>query len=78
MLFFSGVLVSTAFRANPIMTGVAVVAFLPAFMFIEILINPSSHNLFPLELLVYGALALVVCVGGCMGFIFKRFRWTSR
>ena len=52
--------------------AVCQVAGLPFVSIIEMIKDPTSHNLFPFEFLIYGALALVCLIGMAAGSLVRR------
>jgi hypothetical protein len=49
------------------------VAGLPLIAVLEMISDPTSHNLWPIEFLIYGALALVCLIGMTVGLLARRF-----
>jgi hypothetical protein len=51
-------------RATPYKLGLVTMAFFPALTLVEVTIDPRSHNLFPVELVVYAGMGVLagVCI----------------
>ncbi len=57
-LVVAGLVAGVIARGRPLLGGLASVALLPVATFVEVLIDPTSHNLWPLEIVIYALLAL--------------------
>ena len=52
---------------KPLLLGMATMALFPLFAFAETIADPTSHNLWPFELVMYFLLGLVAVVGAYVG-----------
>jgi integral membrane sensor domain MASE1 len=66
-LFVSGLLCSKAFPGRPWIIAPASMAAFPVIAIIEIILDPSSHNLLPLEFICYGLMTLPALLGALLG-----------
>src|SRR5436309_14031759 len=57
-LFCAGFLVGCFGVGHPILIGIATVALLPILAIAEMSISSTTHNLWPLEFIIYGAISL--------------------
>ena len=57
--------------------GPCAIAFLPSWSMVEVLIDPTSHNLWPFELVLYAAFAMWTGAGAGVG-AFARSRFAPR
>jgi hypothetical protein len=73
LLFLSGVFLGGAFsgRASWV-ASFLVLAAMPAVILAEGIADPSSHNLFPFELAMYGALSFITLLGAGVGILVRR------
>jgi hypothetical protein len=68
MLFALGLVVGAITRQpGALLCGLAAIALLPAVMVIDILQDPTSHNLWPIELFIYLLVSLVPSAGVAIG-----------
>ena len=73
LLFLSGVLLSGAFSARASWAAsFLVLAAMPLVILADGIADPSSHNLFPFELVMYGALSLITLLGAGVGFVARK------
>ena len=73
LLFLSGVLLSGAFSGKGSwVASFLVLAAMPVVILAEGIADPSSHNLFPFELVMYGALSLITLLGAGIGIVARR------
>jgi len=73
LLFLSGVLLSGVFPGKASwMASFLVLAAMPMVILSEGMADPSSHNLFPFELVLYGVLTLITLLGAGVGIVAKR------
>lgn len=64
LLFLVGLVAGVVLRTTSAwICGLAAVALLPLTAFVEILIDPTSHNLWPLEVVFYGLESLFAVAG---------------
>jgi hypothetical protein len=74
-LFVSGLLLGFLGRGHPFLLGLATSALLPLFAIAEMLVSPTSHNLWPLEFAIYGFVSLSAVFGAYIGrFVQRRIR----
>jgi hypothetical protein len=59
---------------NPVMLGLATVAPLPFIAMLEIKLDPTSHNLWPFEVILYSLLAVIPVVGAFIGWGVRKLR----
>ena len=71
-LFCAGFLVGCFGVGHPILIGIATVALLPILAIAEISISSTTHNLWPLEFIIYGAISLCAVAGAFAGRFAKR------
>lgn len=73
LLFLSGVVLGGGFRHKSCwLSSFLVMAALPAVTIVEVIADGTSHNLWPLEFLVYGGLTLVSLLGAGMGVLLRK------
>jgi uncharacterized membrane protein YphA (DoxX/SURF4 family) len=73
LLFLSGVLLSGVFPGKASwMASFLVLAAMPIVILSEGIADPSSHNLFPFELVLYGVLTLITLLGAGVGALARR------
>jgi integral membrane sensor domain MASE1 len=74
-LFVSGLLLGLLGKGHPFLLGLATLALLPLLAIAEMVVSPTSHNLWPLEFAIYGFISLSAILGAYIGrFIQKRVR----
>ena len=71
-LFCAGFLVGCFGRGHPFLLGVATIALLPIAAVAEMIVSPTSHNLWPLEFAIYGFVSLSAVVGVFLGRFTQR------
>jgi len=71
-LFCAGFLVRCFGVGHPILIGIATVALLPILAIAEMSISSTTHNLWPLEFIIYGAISLCAVAGAFAGRFAKR------
>ncbi len=71
-LFCAGFLVGCFGVGHPILIGIATVALLPILAIAEMSISSTTHNLWPLEFIIYGAINLCAVAGAFAGRFAKR------
>ncbi len=69
---FSGI----KLRLNSAMIGLLTVSSLPIIAIVGAIINPDSHNLLGLEIVMYGFLALPAALGSFLGKALSRCQWS--
>ena len=57
-LIAAGTIAGVVARGRPVLGGLASVALLPVATLVAVVLDPSSHNLWPLEIVLYLLLAL--------------------
>lgn len=62
-------------RAHPLLIGVATMALFPFMSFAEMIADPTSHNLWPFEWVLYGVETAPGILGAFLGRRFKRRVW---
>ncbi len=73
LLLLSGVILGGAFRGKASwVASLLVFAAMPAMIVAEVVVDPTSHTLFPFELALYGALSLITLVGAGAGVVIRR------
>lgn len=73
LLFLSGVLLGGVFRHEASwLASVLVMAAMPVVALAELVKDGSSHNLLPLELVMYGALTVLTLLGAGVGVVARR------
>jgi integral membrane sensor domain MASE1 len=74
-LFVSGLLLGLLGRGHPFLLGLATLALLPLLAVAEMVVSPTSHNLWPLEFAIYGFVSLSAVLGAYIGrYVQKRVR----
>jgi hypothetical protein len=73
LLFLSGAILGGAFR-HPAswVASIAVMAAMPVVIVADVLVDPTSHNLFPVELVIYGVLSVLALVGALVAAKVRR------
>jgi hypothetical protein len=67
-LFVAGGAAGLAFRSLPaIVVGPSMLALLPVAAVAEMMVDPTSHNLWPLEFAMYAVISLVPAAGAAAG-----------
>ena len=67
LLFLGALGLGTAFKVTPWLLGVCCMAGFPLLAFAEMLYDPSSHTLWPIEFLIYAGTSLVSIAGAFGG-----------
>ena len=67
LLFASGIVLGVNFAIHPLMLGFATMAAFPALAFVDMAQNPYSHNLWPIEFVMYGLVSLLAVGGAYAG-----------
>jgi hypothetical protein len=67
LLFCSGVFLGYRFVERPFIIGMSTMAAFPFFIFAEIFVRPTSHNLWPFEFLLYAFIGLIAVAGAFIG-----------
>ena len=71
-LFCAGFLVGCFGVGHPLLLGIATVALLPILAIAEMSVSSTTHNLWPLEFIIYGAISLCAVAGAFAGRFAKR------
>jgi hypothetical protein len=71
-LFCSGIILGCFGRGSPFLLGITTVALLPVSAIAEMIVSPTSHNLWPLEFAIYGLVSLSAIVGAFLGRFVRR------
>jgi len=66
-LFCAGFLVGCFGVGHPLLLGIATVALLPILAIAEMSVSSTTHNLWPLEFLIYGLISLCAVAGAFAG-----------
>lgn len=78
-LFVAGGVAGLLFRALPaVVVGMSMLALLPVAAFAEMMADPASHNLWPLEFVMYALIALAPATGAALGRIAWSLMATAR
>jgi hypothetical protein len=73
-LFSSGIFLGVIYPKREILWGISTISLLPLLAFIEMMKDPYSHNLWPIEFVLYGFTAIPGIIGAYAGaFIRKKF-----
>jgi hypothetical protein len=67
LLFAVGFVLSIIAPSEWLFIAIAEIALLPFVAIVDMLIDPTSHNLFPVELLMYAAIDLPALLGAFLG-----------
>lgn len=67
LLFSSGVLLGFRTSKHPVIFGMCTMAAFPLLALAEMVADSKSHNLWPLEFLIYGVISLVAVAGAYVG-----------
>lgn len=70
LLFASGLMLGLIFSIqplDPLIFGIATMAAFPFLVFVDIAQNPFSHNLWPIEFVIYGFVSLFAVGGAYTG-----------
>jgi hypothetical protein len=67
LLFLGALGLGTALRISPWLLGVFCMAGFPLLAFAEMVYDPSSHNLWPIEFLIYAGTSVVSITGAFVG-----------
>jgi hypothetical protein len=59
---------------NPVLLGLATIVPLPIIAVLDMMVDPTSHNLWPLEFFLYGVLAVIPVVGAFIGWGVRKLR----
>ena len=70
-LFVSGLLLGFFGRGHPFLLGIATMALLPLLAIAEMVVEPTSHNVWPLEFMMYGFVSFSAVFGACIGRLVK-------
>jgi len=77
-LFCTGFLVGCFGVGHPLLLGIATVALLPILAIAEMCVSPTTHNLWPLEFMIYGLISLCAVAGAFAGRFAMRLVKTTR
>jgi hypothetical protein len=67
LLFLGAVGLGAAFKVSPMLLGMFCMVGFPVLAIAEMAYDPTSHNLWPIEFLVYGVTSLVSIAGAFAG-----------
>lgn len=71
-LLVLGFLLGLIDKVPPILLGPATLALFPLAAVAEVLVDPTSHNLFPIECMLYVVLSIPATIGAFLGRWFRR------
>jgi hypothetical protein len=77
-LFCAGFLVGCFGVGHPLLLGVATVALLPILAIAEMCVSSTTHNLWPLEFIIYGVISLCGVAGAFTGRFAMRLVRTTK
>ena len=77
-LFCAGFLVGCFGPGHPLLLGIATVALLPILAIAEMSVSSTTHNLWPLEFMIYGLISLCAVAGAFAGRFAIRLVKTPR
>jgi hypothetical protein len=77
-LFCAGFLVGCFGVGHPLLLGMATVALLPILAIAEMSVSSTTHNLWPLEFIIYGVICLCAVAGAFTGRFAKRLVRTTQ
>jgi hypothetical protein len=77
-LFCAGFLVGCFGVGHPLLLGMATVALLPILAIAEMSVSSTTHNLWPLEFIMYGVISLCAVAGAFAGRFAKRLVRTTQ
>lgn len=63
LLFIVGMILGLLSKIRPVILGGAAISLLPLAAIAEMAVDSKSHNLFPLEFMVYGFYGCIVAIG---------------
>lgn len=73
-LFSSGIFLGAIYPKREILWGISTMSLFPILAFLEMMKDPYSHNLWPIEFVIYGFTTIPGIIGAYAGtFIRKRF-----
>lgn len=72
LFFIAGILIGYFLQLNPWLAGIALIAALPLASFYEAAVNKGSHNLIPLELIIYFLFSVPAIAGVYAGKYFAK------
>lgn len=76
LLIALGAVSGIKLRLNSALIGLLTVSSLPIIAIVGAIINPDSHNLLGLEIVMYGFLALPAALGSFLGKALSRCQWS--
>jgi hypothetical protein len=77
-LFCAGFLVGCFGVGHPLLLGMATVALLPILAIAEMSVSSTTHNLWPLEFIIYGVISLCAVAGAFAGRFAKHLVRTTQ
>lgn len=73
LLFLSGFIIKIFSQASSLKLGLATMSLFPIMTILEMIVDPTSHNLFPIEFIYYGILSVPAITGAFISQrIFKK------
>jgi hypothetical protein len=67
ILFVGGIVLGLIFSIQPVLLGMFSMAAMPVFSILEMIVDPNSHNLFPIEFIIYAVVSMVTVGGVFLG-----------
>ena len=77
LLFLAGIALGALSRRRALVLGLAAVILLPLAAIAEMFADPTSHNLWPFEFLIYGFYGCVVAAGAAIVHRSRRRRFPA-
>jgi hypothetical protein len=77
-LFCTGLLVGCFGMGHPLLLGIGTIALLPILAVVEMCVSSTTHNLWPLEFMIYGLIRLCTVAGAFAGRFAMRLVKTTR
>lgn len=71
-LFSSGIFLGVIYPKRKILLGMSTMSLLPILAFIEMSVVPNSHNIWPIEFVIYGFCTIPGIVGAYIGAFIRK------
>ena len=71
-LFSSGIFLGVIYPKREILWGISTMSLLPLLAFIEMMKDPYSHNLWPIEFIMYGFMTIPGIIGAYIGAFIRK------
>ena len=75
LLLVSGLFLGSLVPKRPLLVGVCTMSAFPLMALAEMIVAPASHNMWPLEILIYGVLTVPAIVGAFAGRFARSLFW---